>query len=244
MPQQFINNFTTLLFADLGIGVPTMTLQSGDGASLDAAAGGTLSVTDNILITLQNAAGDIEIVNATGATGDVITIVRAQEGTTDSAWLTNDAVEARLTAATMDAALIDTTGGGGGGTLWTGAYFEEVHNFSPTFTPDAVNGQFQYMNPTAAYGGAIIVDITTPTAASAEGEEMILVVEAGAALTSVTFQNATGTWFAAGGDHHVTTEAPAGVVFNTVATGDVFLARIGSIRGNAVKTCYVIKMPT
>jgi hypothetical protein len=97
MPVQlFENNATTTLAANLGIGVLSMTVNGGDGALFPAPTGG-----DWFYATLESGA-NLEIVQVTARTGDVFTIVRAQEGTSDQSWSIGDTVELRITQAWLD----------------------------------------------------------------------------------------------------------------------------------------------
>jgi hypothetical protein len=64
-----------------------------------------LGVGDYFLITLIGISGSpIEIVKCTSRSGDTLTVVRGQEGTTPSAFNGGDKVELRITAATMNSA--------------------------------------------------------------------------------------------------------------------------------------------
>ncbi|MDR5867307.1 hypothetical protein [Halomonas koreensis] len=99
MRYGFVNNFEQTLAADLAAGATTMTLDGG-GSKLSAAT------TDFVytLTLLNPSTGAKEIVHATGVSGDDVTIVREQEGTTaQSPWPSGTPVEMRLTAATADA---------------------------------------------------------------------------------------------------------------------------------------------
>lgn len=62
-------------------------------------------------VALENEDGKIEICRATARTGDVITVLRAQEGTQGRQYLAGDACELRMTVDAYNA-----LGGGGGGT--------------------------------------------------------------------------------------------------------------------------------
>lgn len=100
------NNAVSTLAANLGGGALDLTLiiQLADVALFPTINHGG-SGSDYTLITLEDAAGNIEIVmvtrHDTGATS--MTIVRAQEGTTRRAWLIGDAVGCRMTAALVTA---------------------------------------------------------------------------------------------------------------------------------------------
>lgn len=93
----FENNAISTLAAGIGTGDTSITLQSGDGALFPSPAGG-----DSFRITLADAGNNIEIVDCTSRTGDVLTIVRAQEGTTANAYLSGDAVGLRITKEVLE----------------------------------------------------------------------------------------------------------------------------------------------
>ena len=95
MAQKFTNNaFSSLAAALTSIGT-TLTVASGQGDRFPA-----VGAPDFAMVTLQDAANNIEIVKVTSrlAGGDAMTIVRAQEGTTARAWSIGDIVELRITA--------------------------------------------------------------------------------------------------------------------------------------------------
>ena len=91
----FANNAATTLAAPITSGATSLTLSSGAGAIFpNPGAGQAFS------ITMKDAAtGELtEIMYCTSRTGDVCTIVRAQEGTTAQAWTTGDFAVNALTA--------------------------------------------------------------------------------------------------------------------------------------------------
>jgi exosome complex RNA-binding protein Csl4 len=57
---------------------------------------------DYFYATLVNTSNELEIVKVTGITGNTLTIVRAQEGTTARAYATSDRLELRVTAQTVN----------------------------------------------------------------------------------------------------------------------------------------------
>lgn len=85
-------------FGTLGTGitalVTTITLGSGQGARFPA-----LSAGDWFWGTLTNVTNNIEIVKVTAVTGDVLTVLRGQDGTTARAYILGDKFEQRPTAA-------------------------------------------------------------------------------------------------------------------------------------------------
>ena len=91
---QFTNNAATTLASSILIGATSLTVASGTGALFP-----TLTGSNFFYCTLQNTAGTtIEIVKVTARSTDTFTIVRAQEGTSASAFASGDKVELRLTA--------------------------------------------------------------------------------------------------------------------------------------------------
>lgn len=94
--QLFKNNAYSTLGAALTNVATTLTVATGQGDRFPV-----VTAPDFALVTLQDAANNIEIVKVTARTAgaDSMTIVRAQEGTTARAWNIGDVVELRLTAA-------------------------------------------------------------------------------------------------------------------------------------------------
>jgi len=97
MTQLFTNNAASELAANITAAATSMTLKAGDGAKFPNPGAG-----DDFKLTLFQKSGtseiNHEIVLCTARAGDVITIVRAQEGTTARAYNTGDPVELRQTA--------------------------------------------------------------------------------------------------------------------------------------------------
>lgn len=108
MKLRFANNATSLLAAGISAGGTTITVTTGDGALFPTLIGG-----DYFMCTLVQGS-TIEIVQVTARTGDSMTVVRAQEGTSASAFTAGAVVSNRLTAASLDA-----IGGGVGEKLYS-----------------------------------------------------------------------------------------------------------------------------
>ena len=85
-----------------------MTVASGQGALFPSLGAG-----DYFYCTLANTAGTVEIVKVTARSTDTFTIVRAQEGTSASAFSTGDKVELRLTAGEINQLFAGATQGSG-----------------------------------------------------------------------------------------------------------------------------------
>jgi hypothetical protein len=96
----FTNNAATTLASGITNVATTLTVASGQGALFP-----NPTAVDYFLCTLENTAGTSrEIVKVTARSTDVFTIVRAQEGTTGTAFSTGDKVELRLTAGVAQSA--------------------------------------------------------------------------------------------------------------------------------------------
>lgn len=100
MTQLFANNAASKLGSGISSSALTLTLKAGDGAKFPSPSGG-----DFFLATLYQKVGqdeiNHEIVKCTARSGDVLTVMRAQEGTTARAFGVDDPVELRLTAGSL-----------------------------------------------------------------------------------------------------------------------------------------------
>ena len=98
--QLFANNADSKLNGAIDSAALAITVQTGEGARFPNPTGG-----DFFLVTLFDKVGaaetNHEIVKCTARAGDVLTIVRAQEGTTARAFGNDTPVELRVTAGTM-----------------------------------------------------------------------------------------------------------------------------------------------
>ena len=105
---QFTNNAATTLASGILAGATSLTVATGTGALFP-----TLTGANFFYCTLQNTAGTtIEIVKVTARSTDTFTIVRAQEGTSASAFSTGDKVELRLTAGEINQLFAGVVQGG------------------------------------------------------------------------------------------------------------------------------------
>jgi len=100
------NNALGVLSAGITATATSVILGSGQGANFPAITGANWFPG-----TLYNAGGTIEIVKVTGRSADTLTIVRGQEGTAASAFLTGDKLDLRITAAVLANKLDTDTGG-------------------------------------------------------------------------------------------------------------------------------------
>lgn len=97
--RQFSDNATSILAATITSTSTSVQVSTGQGALFP-----TLTGTEYFIATIQDTSGNVEYVKATAVSGDVFTVVRAQEGTTAQAFTANLArVELRNTAGTMAA---------------------------------------------------------------------------------------------------------------------------------------------
>ena len=92
--QLFVNLFSSTIQDNPLISTQTtLTLQSGTGAYL-----GTIAAGDYYLAKIHNGSA-IEIIKITGRSGDLLTIERAQEGTTGISCAAGSTIEICVTAA-------------------------------------------------------------------------------------------------------------------------------------------------
>lgn len=106
---QFTNNAATTLASGITNSATSLTVATSTGALFP-----TITGTQYFMCTLQNVAGTtIEIVKVTARSTDTFTIVRAQEGTTASAFSTGDKFELRLTAGEINNLFNGIVQGGG-----------------------------------------------------------------------------------------------------------------------------------
>jgi hypothetical protein len=96
MSQLFANNADSSLAAPISNVATTLTVASGDGAKFPAPTG-----SDYFLMTIFRMSGVAEsgweVVKVTNVTGDVMTVVRAQDGTAGGTYNTGDPVSLRWT---------------------------------------------------------------------------------------------------------------------------------------------------
>jgi hypothetical protein len=165
-PFVFTDNARSTLGASIGLGSTTITLASGGGALLPNPAPGTqftLTLNDQATQTL------FETVWCTARAGDVLTVIRAQEGTAARAWGTGDFCWNGPTAGTQNNMvqiphITDAT-------------------LSPVFGPTQVQGPFQATGPatfstTGVFGGQVTA--TDPSVGTTAG----LIVQAAAPQTN------------------------------------------------------------
>src|SRR3569833_2299431 len=96
------NNAASTLAGGISDSDTFLSVQVGDGGKFPG-----LSAGDWFPATIVNASGGYEIVRVTARTGDVLTIERAQEGTTARSFSAGDSVGLRLTAAAIQTMIPD-----------------------------------------------------------------------------------------------------------------------------------------
>lgn len=107
----FDNNASATLSVQAEIVHTTLSLQTNEGQLFPSPGVGEF-----FLATLEDTSGNIEIVQCTDNTNDVLTVTRAQENTTAKVFPVGSKVECRTTAGTFDE-FIQRTGGVMTGTL-------------------------------------------------------------------------------------------------------------------------------
>ena len=169
----FTNNASAALASSITTSSTTITVTTGSGALFPAISGGNY-----FYATLTDSSNNLEIVKVTARATDVMTVVRAQEGTTARAYAAADKIELRVTAAGMNSLAqlgLDNTftgintfstpiavaSGGTGGTTSTGSG-AVVLAASPTFTGVPIA-------PTASSGTNTTQIATTAFVAAATG---------------------------------------------------------------------------
>ena len=106
---QFTNNAATTLASSILSGATSLTVTASTGALFPSLSGGNF-----FYCTLQNTAGTVyEIIKVTARSTDTFTIVRAQEGTSASAFASGDKCELRLTAGEINQLFSGITQGAG-----------------------------------------------------------------------------------------------------------------------------------
>lgn len=97
MGLKITNNAFATLAASISDSVTSITVASGQGSRFP-----TLGGTDYFYATLVDISNNVEIVKCTARIGDVLTVVRAQDGTTAKAYVVGDRLEIRPIAALFD----------------------------------------------------------------------------------------------------------------------------------------------
>lgn len=99
MTAKLSNNAKSTLAAGITASATSMSVSSADGSKFPSVES---SDSNWFPATLVKSDGSFEIVRVTDRVNDVMTIVRAQEGTTALAFSAGDKVECRATAAALE----------------------------------------------------------------------------------------------------------------------------------------------
>ena len=102
MTRLFTNNASAILVVDVSSSDTTLVVGSGQGSKFP-----NPSALDYAILTLTQAGSTEtawEEVKLTGVSGDSLTVVRAQEGSTNVPWASGDKVELRITAELLNEA--------------------------------------------------------------------------------------------------------------------------------------------
>jgi hypothetical protein len=151
MSVLFTNNASTTLASSITSSATSLTVASGKGALFP-----TITGNDYFLCTLQNNAGTAtEIVKVTAVSTDTFTIVRAQEGTTASAFSAGDKIELRITAGEMT----NLVGGAARGGNTDQVFFENGKTVNYNYTITSGKNAVSAGPVTVATG----VTVTVPT---------------------------------------------------------------------------------
>lgn len=152
MPAILRNNASSRLAVSINSNELEISVSAGDGAKFPA-----LSGSDWFPLTLIKANGATEILKATARNGDVITVVRAQDGTTSQAFTAGDRVELRLTAGVVNSKM-ETAGGVMTGPLTLTADMTTYRPGAPTtgavFLGNSGSSYIFYDGATYSLGGA------------------------------------------------------------------------------------------
>lgn len=97
MAIKFTNNATATLAASISTSSTSLTVTTSQGALFP-----TLGAGDYFYATLVDSSNNIEIVKITARSGDTLTAVRAQEGTTARIYAAADKLELRVTSAALN----------------------------------------------------------------------------------------------------------------------------------------------
>jgi hypothetical protein len=104
MTVKFTNNATGILASSITNAATTVTLTTGQGVLFP-----TLSSSDYCFVTLVDPSNNFEIVKVTERIADVLTVVRAQDGTTSKAFPAGSRCELRVTSAALNSVVSELT---------------------------------------------------------------------------------------------------------------------------------------
>ena len=148
---QFTNNAASTLASGITAGDTSITVAAGTGGAFP-----TLTGSQFCYCTLQNTAGSVvEIVKVTARSGDVFTVVRAQDNTSASSFSTGDKFELRLTAGELTELFNGIVQGGGNDNVFVENDTTVTTNYTLTTGRNAMS-----VGPVTVNGG---VTVTVPS---------------------------------------------------------------------------------
>lgn len=188
----FTNNAATTLASGITNVATSLTVASGTGALFPNPTGGQY-----FYLTLQTVAGTtIEIVKCTARSTDTLTVTRAQDGTTASAFFTGDKVELRVVNAnlanfaTLDTLLPVASGGTNSAATPTAGGAGYGTGTAHAYTAAGTAGQFLQSNGVSAPSWETL--------------------SAGGALNNIQYFTATATYTPTAGTNFVIVEVVGG----------------------------------
>ena len=101
----FADNVSTLAASSIASTDTTIAVSTGTGSLFP-----TVSSGEQLAVTIEDVSGNIEVVYCTGVTGDTLTVVRAQEGTSAQNFASGSYVEMRVTSGVL-ASFLQKEGG-------------------------------------------------------------------------------------------------------------------------------------
>jgi hypothetical protein len=188
MAIKFTNNATATLAASISTSSTSLTVTTSQGALFP-----TLAAGDYFYATLTDSSNNLEIVKITARSGDTLTAVRAQEGTTARIYAAADKLELRVTAAALSNfadldgpnTFVDTN-------TFSGAIASSGTNtFSGanSFTGSAV----AFTNPPTFGGGALAIASGGTGSTTATGTGSVVLASSPTLVTPVLGTPSSGT---------------------------------------------------
>lgn len=174
----FKNGASSTLASSIVAADVTLTVQPGEGALFP-----TISAGQQAIVTLEDVAGNKEIVHATARSGDVLTVIRAQEGTSAADFASGSRVELRVTAGLLNS-LLQKNGGdvlagtttvsgvidlGGGGSVQGGEFTGHVRS-----APGVTAGQISVVGGVPKSGSDTILTSANVPSSLPAGVGMVI----------------------------------------------------------------------
>lgn len=235
MPTKATNNASAPLAASINTSSTSITVTTSYGALFPSLGAG-----EYFYATLTNSSNLIEIVKVTARSGDTLTAVRAQEGTTALSWAAADKIELRITAATLaNFSQLDAGNTFTGNNTFSGTgTFSGANNFSATNTFSGTSNFSGAVALPAAptFGGGVLgalyggTGVSTAAAFAAVLGNLLFPVGSIYTNASSATNPATllgfGTWTAFGAGkiplgNGVTDTVTVGSTINAVVTGSI-----------------------